>query len=253
MSQLKPTKIYRDSFAGIDCKKENGKSLAWLRDFREGAYERFQTLGFPNRKMENWKYISLEPLLTSVFQSQETPSEISPNALASFFLGTEDKARLVLINNSYQKKFSNLQNLPAKVILEDLASSLEKYPEKLKNILTQTWSEETNPFTAINAFSFQQGAYLNIPEDTVVDGTIHILFCGAGNAAGAVVSYPRLLAVIGAHSKVNIVIQYIGLSDCQYFMDSVNEIRVGEGAQVKLTVVERSQAKAIQFLATRLP
>jgi Fe-S cluster assembly protein SufD len=93
---------------------------------------------------------------------------------------------------------------------------------------------ERNAMVALNYANMQDGARIEIPAGTVVDGFIHLLFIGSGlSAAGSgdgIWSHPRNLIVVGANAQVAIVETYTGTG--AYFTNAVTEIVAGEGAVV---------------------
>ena len=54
---------------------EEGPALAWFQKIRRKAYDRFQSVGFPTRHLEDWKYISLDPVLKVPFKPLDFDGE----------------------------------------------------------------------------------------------------------------------------------------------------------------------------------
>ena len=73
----------------------------------------------------------------------------------------------------------------------------------------------------------QDGARIEIPAGTVVDGLIHLLFIGRGDG---IWSHPRNVIVAGSNSQVTIVETYVGSGG--YFTNAVTEIVAGDGAVI---------------------
>ena len=47
----------------------------WLTQLRQTATEKFKSLGFPTKKWENWRYMDLEPVLNTAFQSVDSDQQ----------------------------------------------------------------------------------------------------------------------------------------------------------------------------------
>ena len=60
------TDLYRSAFGRLE--EEAGEAVApWLRALRRSAMERFETLGFPTTRNEEWKYTSVAPIVRTAF------------------------------------------------------------------------------------------------------------------------------------------------------------------------------------------
>ena len=92
---------------------------------------------------------------------------------------------------------------------------------------------------ALNTANMQDGARIEIPPGTVVDGFIHLLFIGHGDE---IWSHPRNVIVVGANSQVSILETYVGTGS--YFTNAVTEIIAGEGAVVTHDRIECESAEA---------
>jgi Fe-S cluster assembly protein SufD len=86
---------------------------------------------------------------------------------------------------------------------------------------------ERNAMVALNTANMQDGARIEIPAGTVVDGFIHLLFIGNGDG---IWSHPRNVIVVGSNSQVTIAETYVGTGS--YFTNTVTEIVARDGAVV---------------------
>ena len=48
----------------------NSKTPAWLKDLKQTALDRFQKVGIPTTKDEDWKYTNLTPVFKQNYQLQ---------------------------------------------------------------------------------------------------------------------------------------------------------------------------------------
>ena len=77
----------------------------------------------------------------------------------------------------------------------------------------------------------EDGAFLHVPQGTVVEKPIHVVFVSAPDGR-PVVSHPRLLVVADANSQVTVVETYVGVGSERYFTNCVTELVAGENAIV---------------------
>ena len=177
-------------------------------DLRERAAERFAQLGWPTPRIEEWRYTNLAPIAKTKWRFDEAPAEVvSPLTFAA-----RAALELVFVNGQLS---SGLQ--PA------------EWPEELKPAAPRgsiaDW--ERNAMVALNIANAQDGVRIEIPDGTIVEGFIHVLFLGEGDG---VWSHPRNVFVVGANAQVAIVETFAGNGG--YFTNAVTEIVAGEGAVV---------------------
>jgi Fe-S cluster assembly protein SufD len=127
---------------------------------------------------------------------------------------------------------ANLPIAAPQVSGHSLRSALELHPELIEEHLGRYASDADNPFVALNTANFEDGAFLHVPRNTVVEEPVWIDFTGVSGHA----THPRNLIVVGAGSQVRIVEKYTGVD--RYFTNAVTEIVVGENAIVEHVKLE---------------
>ena len=90
-----------------------------------------------------------------------------------------------------------------------LAHLLATRPEIVEPWLTDGSRDQGSTFTALNTAFMEDGAFVEIARDSVIDRPVHVVFYSTGGAAPAV-SHPRLLVVAGEHSEASVVETYVG-------------------------------------------
>jgi Fe-S cluster assembly protein SufD len=95
-----------------------------------------------------------------------------------------------------------------------------------------------NPFVALNTARFEDGAFLHIPANTVVEEPLWIDFTVVPERT----THPRNLIIIGAGSQVRIVERYTGCGP--YFTNAVTEIVAGENSIVEHVKLEEESPDA---------
>lgn len=127
---------------------------------------------------------------------------------------------------------ANLPTAAPKVSGHSLRAALELHPELIEEYLGHYASDDSNPFVALNTASFEDGVFLHVPRNTILDEPVSIDFTGIPGHA----THPRNLIVVGAGSQVRIVERYTGAG--RYFTNAVTEIVVGENAAVEHVKLE---------------
>ena len=136
---------------------------AWLRRAREVAFAEFDRVGFPTVREEDWKYTNTALIARTAF----TPSFESATALngelSKFTFEEARGSRLVFVNGIFQRESSSVSNLPAGVVVVNLAEAVAR-PEYESRLSSHFDAGHDNGFAALNAALFVSGAFLLIPK-----------------------------------------------------------------------------------------
>src|SRR5688572_6970886 len=203
---------------------------AWLRELRRLAIARFEALGFPTQKHEDWKYTNLGPLVRVPFKPAilARPDGVVAEKLEPFTFGVLKTTQLVFVNGRYAPRLSYLRPLPEGVRVGPLAEILNQEPDTLQPHLGQVVRYEEDAFVSLNTAFFGDGAFVDIPKNTVVEEPIHMLFVSTSRDL-PIVTYPRNLIRLGARSQATVIETYAGMAPDSTFTNGVTEISVGPG------------------------
>jgi Fe-S cluster assembly protein SufD len=172
-------------------------------DLRERAAESFEKLGWPTTRIEEWRYTNLAPLQKTHWRTDDAPQRLETPAT----LAGKAAVELVFVNGRLVDRSGNANfGAAADPGIAD-------------------W--ERNAMVALNTANAQDGARIEIPAGTVVDGFIHLLFIGRGDG---IWSHPRNVIVAGSNSQVTVIETYVGSGG--YFTNAVTELVAGDGAVV---------------------
>lgn len=186
------------------------------QSIRDEASARFQTLGWPTTRDEAWKYTNLAPLSRVAWKSGDGAGAMEGSGLSLAAHGAA--AELVFVNGTLVSVTAPSQNGVTVTNLRnaDAEEHFAKYADYQRHALT-----------ALNTAEFRDGAYIDIANGVAVEGFIHLLFIGEGDA---VWSHPRNLIVAGRNAQATIVESFAGSG--AYFTNAVTELVAGDGAVV---------------------
>ncbi|MDD5560487.1 Fe-S cluster assembly protein SufD, partial [Candidatus Methylomirabilis sp.] len=235
---------YRVDFERINRDSADGRPQ-WFNLIRTAAFGRFAELGFPTTRLEDWKYTNVAPIAKTPFTRAGQAWGMRPAESLELF-GFEEVAcaQLVFVNGRYASDLSSLEKLPEGVVVSSLATVLACNPASVEGHLAQHAGYHDQAFVALNTAFMEDGAFVSIPKDTIVEAPIHLLFISSAPFGSVPVSYPRNLIVVGSHSQVRIVESYVGLKHDIYFTDVVTEIVGGENAVIDYYKVQRESEEA---------
>jgi Fe-S cluster assembly protein SufD len=228
-------------FAGRE-KSLPGQGLAWLEIRRRRAIDRFESLGFPTDKTENWRFTPAATLIERSFAPQaEAPRGFTPE---TFPLCELDAYRLVFVNGRYAPNLS--RELPKGAVLGNLAALLKVEPKRLEPALARV--NTGHAFTALNAAYFTDGAVLHLAKGVTLDKPVHLLFVSACEIPAA--SYVRVLIVAEPGSRAQIIEEHAGQGE--YLTNAVTEISAGEGSNIEYYKLQRESPQAVHVAALQV-
>jgi Fe-S cluster assembly protein SufD len=138
----------------------------------------------------------------------------------------------VSVDGRYSPELSGVTGLPSGVVVGSLAAALTADEPAVASQLAQlaTFDDAERAFTALNTSLFQDGVVVSIPDNTVVEAPIHLLFVATGG--DDVMHHPRVLINVGKNSQVRVIESYAGLAGGAYLTNTVTEVVAGDGAVV---------------------
>jgi len=218
--------------------------IEWFSEQRQSALNLFKETGFPRTRQENWKYTDTRPIAKKEFSNANKSSvSISADEIDAIRFKDLDCYELVFINGVYSEEHSTIEGLPENIVIENMATALEKDSDLLKKHLAQYADDNVSPFTALNTAFIQHGTYINVPKNTVIEKPINILYLSK-ESAQAFASHPRNLVVMGEHSEATLIESYIGLDDANYFTNAVTEVSLAPSAIVKHYKIQQESLNA---------
>jgi Fe-S cluster assembly protein SufD len=210
------TKEELGSYLSLFQREESGLAAAspsWVGPIRKAAIHRFAELGFPNTKNEEWKYTNVSPIARTPFQPAAGATERGDASLLPMFTDPArdlDCTRLVFVNGSYSRGLSATGTPQAGVRLESLARALADNEPSVEAHLARYAGYEDHAFVALNTAFLQDGAFIEIAKDVVLDRPIHLLYISTAHGQPTV-THPRNLIHVGRGSQANIIEVYVGL------------------------------------------
>jgi Fe-S cluster assembly protein SufD len=228
---------------------------AWLRDLRRRGLEAFSALGFPTgtRGNERWKYTNVGPLARTTFgyASALNSSGVNESIIRDIAPWHEDWSRLVFIDGAFSPALSSHQTGGKSIHVANLPDAASRNGVAPEEHLGQYADVGEDGFTALNTAFMQDGAFVNVPDETSSGAPLHLLFVSTGRDAPTV-SHPRSLIVVGRNSRLTILESYVGLPGASYFTNAVAEIVGKEGSEIEHLRYMMESPSAFHIGATRV-
>ncbi len=228
----------------------NGGASAppWARSLRLSAITRFEELGFPDTRNEDWHFTSVAPIaerdfapLTSAGESQGITAE----QLAPFAFGATDWHTLVFVNGRFNAALSRTAGLPVGVEVLPLARAYDELPLLVEQHMGRIASMDAHTFTALNTAFINDGAVVHVGADVEVARPIHLLFVSDERAVDGV-AQPRNLIVLDRFAKATVIESFVTVARGAgaYFTNAVTEATIADGATLTHLKLQRESAQA---------
>jgi Fe-S cluster assembly protein SufD len=242
--------LYLTSFESFE-KNINGEAKNWLKNLRRQALTRFDELGFPTTRHEEWKYTNISSLAKEDFVHVTETGIVQEDELEKFNFGGLDVHLLVFIDGHFSSRHSSLGNLPEGVNVKSLGEALQSDADLLEQHLAKYAPFQDDAFTALNTAFIKDGAYVYLPDNAVVAKPIHLLFL-ASDRNEPFITYPRNLIIAGKYSKATVIETYAGISDNRYLTNCVTEIFCDENAYIEHLKVQEESTNAYHISTSQV-
>ncbi|WP_369047901.1 Fe-S cluster assembly protein SufD [Tenacibaculum sp. UWU-22] len=201
-----------------------------IHEIRTKALQNFEELGFPTKKLEDWKYTSLASILKhdySIFPKAEEVVELAD--VKQYFIDDIDTYKIVFVDGKYNSFLSDTTHDGKDICLLSAAFTKAKYKPVIENYFNKIAKQDN--LTSLNTAFVTEGAYIYIPKNVEVEKPIQIIHLATGKE-NATLLQPRNLIVLEQNAHVQIIERYQSLHDHAVLTNSVTEIFLNNHATV---------------------
>lgn len=150
----------------------------------------------------------------------------------------EAVARVVLVNGRFNATLSDINDLPAGVVVGSLAELLQGELEApLRARLAQSAGAH-EVFTALNTVGFPDAAVVLVPRDRILEAPIQVVSLSVTDET-PLMACPRCLVIAEAGSALTLVETFSGGTAQGHFTNSVTEVWADDMAQVTHVRLQR--------------
>jgi len=222
---------------------ENGVDMdSDVHKIRSKALENFEKLGFPTKKLEAWKYTSLNSILKndySIFPDREKAVELAD--VKEYFIHDIDTYKVVFIDGKYSSFLSQTTHKDYDVCLMSSALNSAKYKPVIDKYFNKVAQQDN--LTSLNTAFAAEGAYIHIPRNTEVEKPIQIINFTTGSEAATMVQ-PRNLIVVEENAHVQIIERHQSLTSNAVLTNAVTEIYAAKSATVDVYKIQNDELNA---------
>lgn len=222
----------------VELFKENYSLIArdspeYVNKLRQKGIEKFQKLGIPDKKKEEYKYTALDKLFSLDLKKSFTKKEIKVDINDLFHCDVPDidTQTLMVTNGFYHDGQKALNKVDNGIIYGSLSAATREYPELVEKHYGRYADMERDGLVGLNTAFAQDGFFMYIPENTVAGQPlqiVHLLF----ENEDSLVQY-RNLIIAEENAQAKILVCDHTLSPFHFLSNTVTEIYAGANSNLE--------------------
>ncbi|HEY5130258.1 MAG TPA: Fe-S cluster assembly protein SufD [Bradyrhizobium sp.] len=213
--------IARDRLPGAD----------GVAGIRQRAFEAYERIGLPHRRIEDWKYTDLRVLMREILPPAAAPdaAALKRAAAALKLHAIAGVRRLVLVDGMFAPKLSETASLEKGLGIRTLREVLEAGDAGLQAQLFAP--DNADAMVALNSAMMTDGVVIDVADGAVLTQPLHIVHIASGAAPAAM--FTRSLLRIGKAAGATLVESYIAADGAKAYQvhDSL-VVSIGDGARI---------------------
>ncbi len=195
---------------------------SYVHDIRSEAIKQFESIGFPTKKLENWKYTSLKNLLNNDFSVlTELSNVLEFKDIKKYLIDDIDSYKIIFVDGKYCSHLSETTHEGMDICILSAALTKSKYDLIVENYFNKIANDDG--ITSLNTAFATEGAFVHIPKNKLVEKPIQIIHFSTGNES-SLMFQPRNMIIVEENSQVQIIERHQSLSKNKVFTNSVTEI-----------------------------
>lgn len=221
----------------------NAHSSAVMNAVRDTAFEDFKCQGFPSRKVERYKYTSMEKLFAPNYGVNVNRVEfpVNPYSVFSCDVPNLSTSLYFVVNDSFYKKALPKVGLPEGVEVMSLKDAADERPELVGKYYGQIAKTSEDAVTALNTMLAEDGLFIHVGKNVKADRAIQVVNILRSDVDLMV--NRRVLIVMDEGAEAKLLFCDDSADDRNFLGTQVIEAYVGENASLDLYCLEETHDK----------
>lgn len=218
-------------------------SAAPLNAVRDAAFEQFERQGFPSRKVERYKYTSVDELFAPDYGVNVNRLEIPVDPYKAFRCDVPNLSTSLyfIVNDQFRAALQPKENLPEGVVVDSLAAYAQANPQFVADHYAQLSHADEDGITALNTMLAQDGLLVYVKRGVKVDRTIQVINILRSDVP--LIVNRRVLIVMEEGAEAKLLFCDHAADDREFLATQVIEAYVGRNASLDLYCMEETHYK----------
>lgn len=219
-------------------------SAPLMNALREKAYADFQRQGFPTRKVEEYRYTDMEEVFAPDYgvNLQRVQFPVNPHDIFKCSVPNLSTSLYFMVNDLFHNSVMPKTQLPEGVVVGSLCQQVLEHPELLQPYYGRLAKTEADSVTALNTMLAQDGLFIYIPKNVVVDKTIQVVNILRSDVDLMV--NRRVLIVLEQGAQAKVLFCDHAMDKRSFLATQVCEVFVGENAHLELYDLEATHLQS---------
>ncbi|WP_257170645.1 Fe-S cluster assembly protein SufD [Bradyrhizobium sp. SRS-191] len=198
---------------------------------RAAAFDRFNVVGLPHRRVEAWRYTDLRTQMKEAKRLASLPDDAAKakaREARDLFAGAGFR-KLVIVDGAFVPELSDLAGLEPGLTIQPMADALAADKPLLSQRLGAIVPDD-DPALALNTALAANGVVILVAPGTALSRPIHVAFVTTNWVATSM--FTRSLVNIGAGASATIVESHQGPDGSEYQVNTAMQLIVGDEARI---------------------
>lgn len=213
-------------------------------EVKNEAINYFRKKGFPTRKDEEWRYTNISPLIKKNYtiQPSDESSKFTQKEINKYLIKGLDANLIVIINGKYSESLSRIDTKD-NFYVDSLKKSFTEKKELVLRYYSKSSGIINDSFTALNTAFAEDGVFLYIPKNTVVNKPFLILNL-TGSDSSEILSNTRNIIVAEPNSQATVIDLYHNFGNNYSFSNGLTEVFTNENSTLKYYKIQNDGDKS---------
>lgn len=228
----------------------DGHSAPLMNALRDRAFADFRRLGFPTRKVEEYRYTDMQEVFAPDYgvNLQRVQFPVNPHDIFKCSVPNLSTSLYFVVNDLFYDSVLPKAQLPEGVIVGSLCRLAKEQPELLQSYYGQLAKTGTDAVAALNTMLAQDGLLIYVPKGVAVDKTIQVVNILRSDVDLMV--NRRVLIVLESGAQAKVLFCDHAMDERPFLATQVTEVFVGENAHLELYDLEATHLLSRRVTST---
>ena len=215
---------------------------------RDDAMAKFERLGFPTTKHEDYLYTNLKPIFSADYGLNFKRLDFPVDPYKTFQCDVPEihGYQYFVVNDGFYPPKENANgNLPEGVIICGLKEASERYPELVAQYYGKLTSQKEDALIAFNEAFAQDGFFMYVPQNVQMDKPVQLINIMRSDVD--LMANSRNLIIIERGAKAQLLVCEHATDDLHFVANRVSEVFVAENAIYEDYKLENTHSKTFNF------
>ena len=198
-------------------------------------FKKFEQLGFPNKKLEDWKFSDFNSILEGKFNKLSVSLDDKKEIEFKNYIKDFEHNKIVFFNGFYSSKLSHIENSKKNIASRLTDVSLSSFGDTSLNLLNSAFLTDGISLRVENNYEFKKPLVIYNIFDSKKDNNFF---------------NQKITVDIGENSKLDLIILNINLSSNPIFLNLSNFFEIKKNGLFKLFYVNEFNNQDINYTST---